>query len=134
MTRMDLFERLRSLGFKKTYHAARGYVDEDGPLAPRDLVDLQRLNEALGLDMGDRRLKEVFAGVRRWRTFRRAAGKALIAASRGALGAPEATRVDRETGLSLADLRELVLEAVVLEVRDCPEPVSLGEVGHLREE
>src|SRR2546427_8857545 len=43
ITAMRLFERLRALGFEKTYYAARGYVDEDGPLAPRDFVDLQRL-------------------------------------------------------------------------------------------
>jgi hypothetical protein len=133
MSRMQLFERLRSLGFEKTYHAARGYVDEDGPLAPRDLADLRRLNEALGLDMSDRRVREVFAGVRRWRTFRRAAGKALVAASRGSLVTVEATRIDRETGLSLADLRELVLEAEVVSVVDLAEPVALADIGHLRE-
>lgn len=134
MTRMELFERLRSLGFEKTYYAARSYVDEDGPLAPRDFVDLQRLNEALGLSMSQQRLREVFAGVHRWRTFRRAAGKALVAASRGSLvTTSEATRIDRETGLSIADLRDLVLEAEVLDVRECPEPVPLAEIGYLRE-
>lgn len=134
MTRMELFERLRSLGFEKTYHAARGYVDEDGPLAPRDFVDLQRLNDALSLGMAERRLREIFAGVRRWRAFRRAAGKALVAASRGSLVTSEATRIDVETGLSIADLRELVLEAQVLDVRQCPEPVALAEIGYLREQ
>lgn len=133
MTRMALYERLRSLGFEKTYYAARGYVEEAGPLAPRDFVDLQRLNEALGLGMLEQRLREVFAGVRRLRAFRRAAGKALVAASRGSLVASEATRIDRETGLSIADLRELVLEAEVLEIHQCPEPVALAEIGYLRE-
>ncbi|MGH2728270.1 MAG: hypothetical protein ACRDKS_14980, partial [Actinomycetota bacterium] len=61
ITRTELFERLRSLGFEKTYQAARGYVDEEGPLAPRDFVDLQRLNEALGLGMTEQRLREVYA-------------------------------------------------------------------------
>lgn len=130
---MQLFERLRSLGFEKTYQAARGYVDEDGPFAPRDFVDLQRLNEALELGIPAMRLREVFAGVKRWRTFRRAAGKALVAASRGSLLASEVTRVDRGTGLSVADLRELVLEATVVEVRYCSEQVSLAEIGRLRE-
>lgn len=133
MMRTELFERLRSLGFEKTYYAARGYVDEDGPLAPRDFVDLQRLHDALGLGMSEQRLREVFAGVRRWRAFRRAAGKALVAASRGSLVTSEATRVDRETGLSIADLRELVLEVEVLDVRECPGPVPLAEIGYLRE-
>jgi hypothetical protein len=133
MNRIQLFERLRSLGFEKTYHAVRGYVDPEGPLAPRDFVDLQRLNEALRLGMTDLRLREAFAGVRRWRAFKRAAGKALVAASRGALVTPEATRIDRDTGLSIADLRELVLEAKILDVRECTEPVPLAEIGYLRE-
>jgi hypothetical protein len=133
MTRMEVFERLRSLGFEKTYQAARGYVDEDGPLAPRDFVDLQRLNQALGLEMTEQRLREVFAGVRRWRAFRRAAGKALVEASRGSLVTSEATRIDRETGLSIADLRELVREVQILEVRKCTAPVPLAEIGYLRE-
>jgi hypothetical protein len=133
MTPTRLFERLRALGFGKTYHAARGYIDEEGPLAPRDFVDLQRLNQALALGMSDHRLQEVFGGVRRWRGFRRAAGRALVQASRGSLVTSEATRIDHETGLSVADLRELVLEAEVLEVRECPEPVPLAEIGYLRE-
>ena len=133
MTRVQLFERLQSLGFEKTYQAARGYVDEDGPLAPRDYEDLRRLNDALAMEMSALRLGEVFGGVRRWRAFRRATGKALVAASRGSLITSEATRIDAETGLSLADLRELVLEAEVLEVRPCDEPVALAEIGYLRE-
>jgi hypothetical protein len=43
----------------------------------------------------------------------------------------EATQIDHETGLSLADLRELVLEAGVLSVTDCPDPVPLTDIGHL---
>lgn len=132
-TRAQLFDRLQSLGFEKTYQAARGYVDEDGPLAPRDYEDLRRLNDALEMGMSALRLREVFGGVRRWRAFRRATGKALVAASRGSLITSDATRIDAETGLSLADLRELVLEAEVLEVRPCNEPVALAEIGYLRE-
>lgn len=129
----QLFERLQALGFEKTYAAARSYVDEGGPLAPRDFVDLLRLNQALALDMPEPRLKEVFAGVRRWRAFRRAAGRALVAASRAAsLTGSAATEIDHETGLSVADLRELVLEAKVVTVRECGEPVPLTEIGYLR--
>jgi hypothetical protein len=133
MSRTSLLERLVFLGFEKTYHAARSYVDEDGPLAPRDFADLQRLNEALSLGMTDHRLREAFAGVRRWRAFKRAAGKALVAASRGSLLTSETTRIDGGTGLSIADLRELVLEAEVRDVQKCAEPVSLAEIGYLRE-
>jgi hypothetical protein len=108
-------------------------VDEEGPLAPRDYEDLRRLNDALAMGMNSLRLREAFAGVRRWRAFRRATGKALVAASRGSLITSEATRIDAETGLSVADLRELVLEAEVLEVRPCDEPVAFAEIGYLRE-
>lgn len=132
MTTAELFEGLKALGFEKSYHAARGYVDEDGPLAPRDFEDLQRLANVLRLGMSERRLREVFAGVNRWRGFRRAAGKALARASRAALMAEDETRVDGETGLSIADLREALLEARVLEVRECANPVPVAEIGYLR--
>jgi hypothetical protein len=82
--------------------------------------------------MTEQRLREVFAGVRRARAFKRAAGKALVAASRASLISSEATRIDRETGLSIADLRELVLEAEVREVREIAAPVPLAEIGYLR--
>lgn len=133
MNRTELYETLQSLGFEKTYHAARSYVDDGGPLAPRDLADLQRLNEALHMGMTERRLSETFAGVRRWRAFRRAAGKALVAASRDSHAARGARQVDPETGLSLDDLRELVLEATVVEIRHCADPVPIAEIGQLRE-
>lgn len=133
LSQTQLFEKLRSLGFEKTYQAARSYVDEDGPLAPRDIEDLYRLNEALELGMSVMRLREVFAGVKRWRTFRRATGRALVAASRGSLLASDVTRVDPETGLSLADLQELVLEATVVEVSYRLEQVPFADVGWLRE-
>lgn len=133
LTYNEFFERLRSIGFEKTYHTACSYVDDDGPMAPRDFEDLKRLNEVLSLDMSGLRLRELFTGVQRWRGFRRAAGRALIAASRVSLESTDALRVDHETGLSLADLRDLVLEAGILEVRECSEQVPLIEIGRLRE-
>jgi hypothetical protein len=133
MSRVELHESLQRLGFEKTYQATRGYVDEGGPLAPRDLVDLQRLNRALQMGLSELRLRETFAGVQRWRAFKRATGRALVAAARGSLLTPEATRVDRETGLSLVDLRELVLEARVLDVRECADVVPLADVGQLHD-
>jgi len=131
MTKMDLYEKLVGLGFRKTYQAAGGYVERGGPLAPRDLDDLRRLDHALGLGLSERRVREIFAGVQRRRVFRRAAGKALSTAARGATIHSEMTRVDLETGLSLTDLREAVLEAKVLRVRRCPDPVPLNEIGRL---
>jgi len=132
MTHGKLYSKLCSIGFTKTQHTASSYVEEDGPIAPRDFDDLKRLNEVLCLGMSGQRLKEVWGGVKRWRGFRRAAGRALSAASRVSLESPDALDVDAETGLSLADLRDLVLEAEVIEVRDCSEQVPLTEVGCLR--
>ena len=63
----------------------------------------------------------------------RAAGKALVAASHGSLITSEAMRIDGETGLSVADLRELVLEARVVEVKE-REAVPLAETGYLRQQ
>jgi len=133
MTYSELYKRLCAMGFEKTYHTACRYVDEDGPMAPRDFDDLKRLNDVLSLDMSSLRLRELFTGVQRWRGFRRAAGRALVTASRISIESPDALRVDQETGLSLADLRDLVLEARVIEVRECLEQVPLTEVGHLRD-
>jgi hypothetical protein len=131
MTRTRLHRELVSLGFRKTYHATRGYVGDGGPLAPRDLADLERLNQALGLGLTDLRIQEMFAAVQRRRVFRRIAGKALAAAARGSTVAAESGRIDPETGLSLADLREVVLQATVVSVRKCPEPIALADLGRL---
>lgn len=131
LSRKALYDRLVAYGFEKTYHAVRGYVGDAGPLAPRDIGDLRRLNQALELGFSDRRILEIFAGVQRLRTFRRAAGRALAAAARGATIASDATRVDGETGLSLADLRDVVIEAVVVAVHHRAEPVALTELGRL---
>jgi hypothetical protein len=133
ITRVQLFESMRSVGFEKTYQAARGYVDQDGPLAPRDLPDLQRLNRALDMGLTDLRTREVFAAVQRVRTFRRAVGKALVTAAHDSVVASDPVRVDDATGLSAADLRELVLEARILELRHCQQRLPLTEMGQLKQ-
>jgi hypothetical protein len=130
ITRAELYRKLVRLGFDKTYFAARGYVDDSGPLAPRDLPDLRRLNDALELGYTDDRVRELFAAVQRRRTFRRAAGKALAAAARGSTSA-DVTRVDPATGLSVADLRDAVMETRVLEVKPCAELVPVSTLGRL---
>lgn len=131
ITSTQLFKRMREAGFAKTYAAARGYVGDGGPLAPRDIEDLRRLNTVLKIGFDDARIREVFAGVSRLRTFRRAAGRALAAAARGATVAGDGAGVDPETGLSLADLRDVVIEAKVIEVRECPDLVPLAELDRL---
>ena len=132
MTRVELFERLRLLGFGKSYHAVRGYVDEHGPLAPRDLADLSRLNDALELGFTDRRLNQVFMGVQRQRGFRRAVGRALMASARDSVAAGDAARLDREMGLSLADLRDLVVQARIVAVREHTGLVPVSDTGRVR--
>jgi hypothetical protein len=134
MSISELYERLTAQGFDKTYQAARGYVGDFGPLAPRDVGDLRLLNEVLQLGFSSRRIAEIFAGVQRLRVFRRAAGRALATAAREATVSSDVSRVDHDTGLSLADLREVVLEAEVLEVKRCPEPVLIGDLGRLKAE
>ena len=131
MSKVDLHERLIALGFAKTYQAARGYVGEGGPLAPRDFSDLKRLNTSLSIGYDNRRMTEVFTAVQRERSFRRATGKALAAAARSTVLLPDADLVDADTGLSVADLQDLVLEARILEVRQCEAPVPLSETGVL---
>lgn len=131
MSVVDLYERLVALGFAKTYQAARGYVVDGGPLAPRDLSDLRRLNTSLSIGYDERRITEVFTAVQRERTFRRATGRALAAAARSTVLLPDADLVDADTGLSVADLQELILEAKVLAVRHCEAPVPLSETGLL---
>lgn len=130
----DLYRRLNELGFDKSYQAARGYVQENGPIAPRDFADLKRLSDALELGYDDRRLREVFAAVQRERNFRRATGRALAGAARRTTVVSDDDVIDDETGLSLADLQELVLEALVLEVNPCESPVPLSETGVLSTE
>ena len=91
-------------------------------MAPRDLVDLRSLNAALDLGMTDVQMDELFAGVRRRRGFRRAAGRALAGqrAARPSSRTPSGSTP--ETGLSIADLRDAVIEAAVIAVRPCDGP------------
>ena len=103
-------------------------------MAPRDLVDLQSLNTVLDLGMSDVQVDELFAGVQRRRVFRRAAGgrsHKLHAARPSSVTPP---RVDAETGLSIADLRDAVIEAVVIDVSNrVTQPVPLTLIGRLEE-
>ncbi len=131
MTKAELLDRLRLLGFDKSYQAMRGYVEPDGPIAPRDFPDLKRLAEALQIEWGEQQLREVFAGVQRYRVFRRSTGRALARASRVSAAGSDWGHIDPETGLSLADLREALIEAEILSVEPCPQPVTVSELGHL---
>ena len=127
----QLHEVLGTLGFEKTYQAVRGYVGKGGPLAPRDIADVRRLNEALSLGLAPSRINTIFAAVQKLRNFKRAAGRALATAARGSTVQSDVSRVDRETGLSMADLREVVVEAKILSVSNRAEPVPLTEIGHM---
>jgi hypothetical protein len=127
-----LHQVLVERGCDKTSAAVRSWVTE-GTMAPQRFADLERLNDALDLELSAVQLRELFAGVQRRRGFRRAAGRALAAAARGSTIVADENRVDAETGLSIADLREAVVEAVVIEVVPCDEPVPLTLLGRLED-
>jgi hypothetical protein len=126
----ELHRALVALGCDKTSFAVRSWVT-DGTMAPQHIDDLERLNNALQLGLTPTRCREVFAGVQRRRGFRRAAGRALAAAARGSTVVADDTRIDPDTGLSVADLRDAVVEAVVIEVTSCEQPVPLTLLGRL---
>jgi hypothetical protein len=102
-------------------------------MAPQQFADLEHLNKALGLGLSPVELREIFAGVQRRRGFRRAAGRLLAAAARESTIVADANRVDPETGLLIADLRDAVVEAVVLEITPCAEPVPLALLRRLED-
>ncbi len=128
---VDLHRALTRVGCDKTSVAVRSWIGAGGIMAPRDFADLDRLNAVLGLGMSDTRLRELFAVVQRRRVFRRAAGRALAAAARSATVVEDDLRVDPETGLSVADLKDAVVEATVLSVSRCESPVPLTILGRL---
>ncbi|PZS27113.1 MAG: hypothetical protein DLM61_17295, partial [Pseudonocardiales bacterium] len=130
LTIAALHRAMTDLGCDKTSAAVRSWVTE-GTMAPQHIDDLARLNAALVLGMSSVQVRELFAGVQRRRGFRRAAGRALAAAARDATVVADADTIDSETGLSIADLRDAVVEAVVLEVTPCDDPVPLTLLGTL---
>lgn len=131
LTFVELHSRLARLGCTKTAEAVRRWVIPDGTMAPRDLPDLKRLDSALDLGLAERGVLETHAAVERWRNFRRDAGKMLAEAARVSTLIGDYSRVDPGTGLSIADLRDAVVEAAVLSVSPCKNPVPLREIGRL---
>jgi hypothetical protein len=132
MTLTALHRAMVDLGCARTLAAVRSWVTE-GTMAPQHFEDLHRLNTALGLDMSDTFLRELFAGVQRRRGFRRAAGRALAAAARDSTVVADDERIDSETGLTVADLREAVVEATVVSVAACDHPVPITLLGILED-
>lgn len=130
LTLAGLHRELVDLGCSRTLAAARSWITE-GTMAPQQFEDLERLNAALGLGMTDTHLRELFAGVQRRRGFRRAAGRALAAAARDSTILADDSSLDDETGLSVADLREAVVEATVMSVTRCDQPIPLTLLGIL---
>lgn len=132
LTITTLHRALARRGCDKTAAAVRSWVTE-GTMAPQQFDDLERLNDALGLGMSPTQLRELFAGVQRRRGFRRAAGRALAAAARGSTVVADESHVDAEMGVSIADLREAVVEAVVRHVTPCEQPVPLTLLAKLED-
>jgi len=131
LTIAALYERMAALGCDKSIAAIRDWITEGGIMAPQQHDDLERLNDALDLGISSSRLRELFAGVQRRRGFRRAAGRALAAAARSSTVVEDDHRVDGTTGLSIADLRDAVIEATVISVQRCTRPVPLTLIGRL---
>ncbi len=127
-----LHRRLVDLGCDKTTAAVRDWVS-DSTMAPQQFEDLERLNSALDLGMSEDRLREFFIGVQRRRGFRRAAGRALAAAARSSTVVEDDRRVDTSTGLSIADLRDAVVEATVISVAYCDHRVPMTLLGRLED-
>ncbi len=133
LTIAELHRRLVAVGFDKTTVALGSWVGGSGVMAPRDAADLRLLNEVLDLGMSDVQMDELFAGVRRRRQFRRATGRALARAARSSAAVDDTQQVDPETGLSIADLRDAIIEATVIAVEACDGLVPLTLIGRLEE-
>lgn len=128
----EFCRRVRLAGSTKSEAAIRGWVEPDGPLGPRDLEDLRYLCRALSLRTDEDWLRGIHAALTRIRGFRQALGRALSEAARRAVAADD-SRVDPETGLSVADLREAVVVATVVAVGPTRRHVRATEVGRLME-
>lgn len=130
LTLVELHRAMTRLGCRRTLAAVRSWVTE-GAMAPQHVDDLFFLNRALGLEMSEDHVRELFAGVQRRRGFRRSAGKALAEAARGATAVADRGRIDNETGLTVDDLRDAIVEATVLTVVPCNDPVPITLLGTL---
>jgi hypothetical protein len=129
-----LFSWVAALGCDKDEQTVRSWVLQSGPMAPREVDDLRRLCKAVSLSVPDSELREVFQGVRRIRGFRISAGLALSRAAVAAAAMDDAVEIkelEREMGVSVADLRDAVLEVQVLEVTMLDEPVPVASIGRL---
>jgi len=133
LTIAELHRRMVAAGFDKTTVALGSWVGGSGVMAPRDVADLRLLNQVLDLGMTDMQVGELFAGVSRRRQFRRATGRELARAARSSTAVEDTQRVDPETGLSIADLRDAIIEATVIEVERQDGVVPLTLIGRLEE-
>jgi len=129
-----LHRRLTEMGCDKTDQAARSWVSENGVMAPREPSDMQRLCEALDIGFTGSQVKETFAGIDRIRIFRRSVGRSLTTAAKRATIYQDQTVVDEATGISIADLREAIVEAKVRSVREIPKAIPISEIGCLSKE
>jgi hypothetical protein len=130
----ELHRRLVAAGCDRTSVTIGSWVSGGGIMAPRDIEDLRYLNTVLGLGMSDLQLDTLFAGVRRRRDFRRATGRALARAARSSVAVGDTQLVDAATGLSIADLRDAIIEATVIAVEPSEGVVPLTLIGRLEEQ
>jgi len=133
LTIAELHRRLLAAGCDRTAVTVGSWVSGSGIMAPRDIADLRYLNTVLGLGMSDLQLDTLFAGVRRRRDFRRATGRALARAARSSVAVGDTQLVDADTGLSIADLRDAIIEATVIAVEPSVGMIPLTLIGRLEE-
>lgn len=129
MSAARLHHAMTALGCTRTLATVRSWVT-GATMAPQHLDDLRNLNQVLRLGMSDTYVREVFAGAQRRRGFRRAAGRALAAAARDSTVSSDLL-VDSDTGLTVADLRDAIIEAIVISVSPCGHPVPVSLLGTL---
>jgi hypothetical protein len=127
------YKRMHDRKCTKSDTAIRSWVTRGGPYGPRDYEDLHSINLVLKLGYTETRVREIDAGLKRFRVFRQHAGIAVTRAATAALLSREDSRVDEELGLSIADLREAVTVVTVVSVRTFPRLMNVTEIGHLQE-
>jgi len=130
----SLYERLRALGCEKDQQTIKSWVGPYGPMAPREFSDNQHLCRVLGLNLSTQELNEIYSGVLRIRGFRISAGHALARAAVAAVASNNiagAARLEAEMGVSIADLKDAVIQAKVIARRNLDYPISVTALGRL---
>ena len=134
LTPEQLYPKLLLLGCRKGLPAVKSWVVSDGPMGPRDEEDHFHLNAALKMALPDSQVSEYFSGIKRIRTFRRQAGRALSRAATAAAATGDDSGLEEDFGISVADLNDAVIQTEVISVHPISEQVPLSHAGRLTQE